>query len=426
MPASENFLPGLPVERPRSPRRFAAARTTLAVLGGAPTFAEPLHVGRPNLGDRARLQERIDALLDRRWLTNGGPFVREFEQRLAQFLGVKHCIATCNATTALMLASRALGMTGEVIMPSFNFVAAAHALQWQGTTPVFADIDPRTYNLDPRHVERHITPRTTGLLAVHLWGRACDTAALAGIARRHGLKLLFDASHAFGNTHGGVRLGGFGDAEVFSFHATKFLNAFEGGAVATNNDQLARKLALMKNFGFTDYDQVDHLGINGKMTEICAAMGLTSLESFDEFVAVNRRNYLAYHAALDALPGLRVLSLPENEQGNYQYVIVEIDETGCALTRDELIQVLHAENILSRRYFHPGCHRMEPYRSAPPAGGWLLPETEKLSNRVLTLPTGTAVGFAEIAVVSEIIQFALKNAEAIRAHLISELPSCPS
>ncbi len=228
-----------------------------AILGGAPAFAEAMHVGRPNLGDRARLQERIDGMLDARWFSNGGPLVMEFEQQIAQTIGVKHCIATCNGTTALMLAIRGLDMKGEVIVPSFTFVATAHALQWQQTKPVFCDIDPVTHNLDPVDVERRITPETTGIIGVHLWGRPCDTTALEDIARRHGLKLLLDASHAFACSSGGRMIGSFGDAEVFSFHATKFLNAFEGGAVVTNSDEVARKLRLMRNFGFTGYDTVE-------------------------------------------------------------------------------------------------------------------------------------------------------------------------
>src|SRR3954453_12703753 len=169
----------------------------LAIFGGTPAFSEKLHVGRPNIGDRDRLTERVNRILDSRWLTNGGPYEKEFEQRIANLVDVKHCVAMCNATVALEIAIRALGMTGEVIVPSFTFVATPHALQWQEITPVFCDIDPRTHNLDPRQVEKMITPRTTGIIGVHVWGRACDVDALEAIAARHKLKLLFDAAHAF-------------------------------------------------------------------------------------------------------------------------------------------------------------------------------------------------------------------------------------
>ena len=213
-----------------------AALEDLAIFGGSPAFAELLHVGRPNIGDRGRLLERIHDLLDRRWLTNNGPYVLEFERQLCQLTGAPHCIVTCNGTVALEIAIRAAGMSQEVIVPAFTFVATAHALQWQGITPVFCDVDPSTHNLDPESVERSITPRTTGILGVHLWGRACRVDELAEIARRHGLKLLFDAAHALGCTHRGRMVGGFGDAEVFSFHATKFVNSFEGGAIVTADD----------------------------------------------------------------------------------------------------------------------------------------------------------------------------------------------
>ncbi len=388
-----------------------------ALLGGVPVFSEKLHVGRPNIGNRAKLQSRIDELLDSRWFTNDGPFVREFERSIANYLGVKHCIATCNGTTALMLAIRGLGLQGEVILPSFTFIATAHALQWQGTTPVFCDIDPRTHNIDPLEIERHITPLTTAIIGVHLWGRPCDTEALEKLARKHQLKLLFDASHALGCSRGGCLVGRFGDAEVLSFHATKFLNAFEGGAVVTNNDALAEKLRLMRNFGFTDFDTVSYIGMNAKMTEVCAAMGLTSMESIDEFVAVNRANHLAYRAQLAGLPGVSLALCDEAERNNYQYVILEIDPLICPLTRDELLAELHAQNILARRYFWPGCHRMEPYRSYLPLAGLSLPHTERMCERVLALPTGTAVGAREVAMVGSVIRTALKHSADIKSHL---------
>jgi dTDP-4-amino-4,6-dideoxygalactose transaminase len=168
-----------------------------------PAFPEPLYVGRPNIGDRRALMDRIDGILDRRWLTNHGPVIREFEERIASLLGVKHCVAMSNATVALEIASRAVGLEGEVIIPSFTFIATAHALQWQGITPVFADIDPTTHSLDPSSVESLVTPKTTGIVGVHLWGRACDTEALQAIASKHGLKLMYDASHAFACSHNG-------------------------------------------------------------------------------------------------------------------------------------------------------------------------------------------------------------------------------
>ncbi len=376
----------------------------LALTGGAPAFAAPLHVGAPNIGDRDRLLQRITDILDRRWLTNKGPYVTEFEQRVADMVGVKHCIAMCNATVALEILIRAAELKGEVIVPSFTFVATAHALQWQEITPVFCDIDPLTHNLDPAKVEQMITPRTTGIIGVHVWGRPCAVEALQTIADRRGLTLMFDAAHAFASTHRGQMIGRFGLAEVFSFHATKFLNTMEGGAVVTNDDALAGKIRLMKNFGFQGYDNVTYIGTNGKMTEIAAAMGLTNLESMDEFIAVNRRNYDAYRCGVHDIPGISIISYDSPDRFNYQYIIVEVDEAAAGISRDRLVQLLHAENILARRYFFPGVHRMEPYRSHFPHAGLLLPQTERLARRVMSLPNGTAVGPAEIQKICDIIR----------------------
>src|SRR5919106_700945 len=242
----------------------------LAIFGGPPAFASELHVGRPNIGDRLRFLERINTILDTKSLTNNGPYVREFEERIAELLGVRNRIAMCNATIALETTIRALGLGGEVIVPSFTFIATAHALQWQKITPVFCDIDPRTHTIDPVLVEEMITPRTTGIVGVHLWGRSCDISALEDIARQRNLKLLFDAAHAFHCSYRGQMIGRFGNAEVFSFHATKFANSFEGGAVVTNDDDLARTIRRMQNFGFAGYDKVVCVGTNGKMPEVSA------------------------------------------------------------------------------------------------------------------------------------------------------------
>jgi dTDP-4-amino-4,6-dideoxygalactose transaminase len=389
----------------------------LAIFGGVPAFQEKLHVGRPNIGNRERLLKRINQLLDSKWLTNMGPFERDFEERVAKLVGVRHCIPICNGTVALEIAIRAAGLSGEVIVPSFTFIATAHALQWQEITPVFCDIEPHTHTLNPAKVERMISPRTSGIIGVHMWGHSCDVKALTDIARRHRLKLLFDAAHAFGCSYEGRMIGNFGDAEVFSFHATKFFNAFEGGAIVTNDDELAASVRLMRNFGFAGYDQVTSVGTNGKMSEISAAMGLTGLESLEEFIAVNYRNYKCYQRELADQPGIRLFPHNEVERGNYQYITVEIDESVTRLSRDRLMQVLWAENILARRYFYPGCHRMEPYRSYYSHAAQSLSETEKVTERVFCLPTGMSVTSTDIAVICRIIRTALQGAEVVNRRL---------
>jgi len=392
-------------------------KTSLALLGAQPAFSELLHVGRPNIGDREALIARLNDVLDRRWLSNDGPMVKEFEQRISEFVGVKHCVAMCNATIALEIAIRALGLKDEVIVPSYTFVATAHALQWQEITPVFADIDPQTYNLDPAAIERLITPRTTGIIGVHVWGRPCDVDAIETIAQARKLKTMYDAAHAFGCSRQGKMIGGFGACEVLSFHATKFLNSFEGGAIVTNDDTLAEKLRLMRNFGFAGYDRVIYLGINGKMTEVCAAMGLTSLETMDNVLETNLRNYKAYYEGLDGLPGISVIRYDRSERNNYHYIVVEVDPALASLNRDEVVEVLHSENILARKYFWPGCHRMEPYTSRQPNAALLLPETERIAASILLLPTGQAVNAETVQVICKIIKTAFANARAVRAVL---------
>ena len=375
----------------------------LAINGAPPMFAEPIHVGRPNIGDHKRFLQRASNILDSGWLSNNGPIAQEFEQRIASFLGVKHCVAMCNGTIALEIATRALELKGEVIVPSYTFIATAHALQWQEITPIFADIDPATHNLDPAAVWRMITPRTTGIIGVHLWGRASPVKELEAIAREHNLRLMFDASHGFGCSLNGELLGRFGECEVFSFHATKFFNTFEGGAVVTNNDTLAEKMRLMRNFGFSGYDNVIYPGTNGKMTEIAAAMGLTNLEDLADFVAINRRNYQCYRDAIASIPGLSMLEYDESERNNYQYVVVEVAPY-FPVSRDRIVDVLHAENVLARKYFWPGCHNMEPYRSYYPHAGLVLPNTKRVAERVVVLPTGSALHTEDIQAITSVLR----------------------
>ncbi len=389
----------------------------LALFGGQPAFSSRVHVGRPNIGDKARLYERLDDILERRWLTNGGPYVQAFETRVREMCNVKECVATCNGSIALEILIRALGMTGEVIVPAYTFVATAHALQWQEIKPVFCDVDPKTHNLDPARVEELITPRTTGIIGVHLWGNPCDVEALEEIAKRRGLKLMFDAAHAFACSHKGKMIGGFGEAETFSFHATKFFNTFEGGAIVTNDSELAEKMRLMRNFGFKSKDKVIYLGSNGKMTEICAAMGLTSFDAMDDFIASGARNYEHYSKHIARIPGLSVVPHDTSEACNYHYMVVQVDEALAGLSRDDLVKVLEAENVLARRYFYPGVHRMEPYLSLQPMAGLVLPVTEELSRTIMVLPTGDAFSVEEIDRLVNVVEEAVAHAPAVRAEL---------
>jgi dTDP-4-amino-4,6-dideoxygalactose transaminase len=285
------------------------------------------HVGRPNLGDRNLLMQKLADVLDRNWLTNDGPLLIELESSLAQLLGVKHCICMSSGTLSLELVIRGMGLKGEVILPSFTFIATAHALQWHGIRPVFCDIDPVTLCIDPERAESLITDKTTAIIGVHIYGRACNTNALERIANKHNLRLVYDAAHAVGCTQHGRAIGGFGHCEVFSFHATKVFNTIEGGAITTNESELADRLRRTRNFGYPGdgSESTVELGTNAKMNEFCAAMGLTNLASLDDFIKINKDNYETYKLALAGIPGIDLYTFDHNELNNYQYVIALVD-----------------------------------------------------------------------------------------------------
>jgi dTDP-4-amino-4,6-dideoxygalactose transaminase len=389
----------------------------LALFGGEKAFDKKLHVGAPNDVNRDFFHHLMDQLLETKRFTNRGPFVRELESKIAQFINVKHCIVMCNATVALEIVFRALGLKGEVIVPSMTFIATAHALQWQQIKPVFCDINISSHTIDPASIEQLITPNTTGIVGVHLWGRPCEVEELQIIAHRNRLKLVFDAAHAFGCSYKGKMIRCYGEAEIFSFHATKFFNTFEGGAVVTNNDELAEKIRLMQNFGFAGKDNVIYIGTNGKMSEISAAMGLASFESYEDITSTNYNNYKLYQKIIKKLPGVRMLTYDEKEVCNYQYIVLEIDEQTTLIGRDQIMQILHAENVIARRYFYPGCHRMEPYRSYQPYASLLVPATEQLVERILILPTGTSVSEKHIQKIGQIFRFVIENATDITSKM---------
>jgi len=410
-----------PPQRAGGEGERARATRDLALLGAVPAFDAPLHVGRPNIGDRARILELIEGVLDSRWFTNNGPRVQEFEERIARFCGVKHCVAMANGTVGLEIMIRAAGLADEVIVPSFTFVATAHALRWQEITPVFCDVVPVTHCIDADHARSLVTSRTTGILGVHCWGQPALTAQLQQLSEETGLPLLFDAAHAFGcaahpdqDRAGAPRMiGSIGLAECFSFHATKVINCFEGGAVTTNDDALADRMRLMRNFGFQGQDNVVYLGSNGKMSEVSAAMGLASLDAYDEIAEGNRERYTEYASALADIPGLNVFEHASARPHNFHYVVLEIDPDGFGLSRDQLVRVLHADNVLARRYFYPGSHEMEPYRSELSGRLSRLPRTERLCGRVMTLPTGRTLSQDDVRRVVGIIRAARERADEV-------------
>ncbi|MFE5571790.1 aminotransferase class I/II-fold pyridoxal phosphate-dependent enzyme [Amycolatopsis japonica] len=376
-------------------------------------FSNPLHVGRPNVGDRDRFLERINGALDRLWLANNGPLVREFEARVAEMAGTEHCVPVANATTGIQIAAKAAGLQpgDEVIVPSFTSPATPHALEWVGLVPVFCDVEAKTANADPEHVEQLIGPKTRAIVGVHVFGRPCEIDQLSKLAEWHGIPVLFDAAQAVGCTYKGRPVGGFGSAEIFSFHATKYVNSFEGGAIVTNDERIASQARIMRNLGLDDNRETVACGINGRMTEAAAAMGLTSLEAMEAFMEINRENHESYRDGLAGLPGVKVYEQADEERANHQYVVIEVDAANAGIHRDAVQAALTEHNVLARPYFHPGCHMIDPYRGRPDVHTPLpLPRTEALCERVLSLPTGTAVGPAEIAAVCEIIRDACAGA----------------
>lgn len=385
----------------------------LAILGGEPLFAQPLHVGCPNVPGAARLHERLDEILARRWLTNHGQCEREFEARLAELTGARHCIALANATLGLQLTLMAMGVRGEVLMPAFTFIATPHAASLAGLQPVFCDVLPDSPQLDPTDVARRITPQTEAILGVHVYGQCCNVDALQALAREHDLRLIFDAAHAFASQYQGRPVGSFGEAEVFSFHATKFVNAFEGGAIATNDDALAESIRTLRDFGCDAAGRHVCLGTNAKLSEIHAAMGLTSLDAMEEIIAVNRRNAAAYREALADVPGIEIIAPRDPENQNAQYVVIRVREEEFGLSADTLQRVLQAENVLARRYFSPGCHRLAPYARADGSPRVSLPHTDALSRDILALPTGTTVSRTAIQSICD----SLYSAKASAAEL---------
>lgn len=389
---------------------------TLGFFGGAPCFDSPRHVNRPNAAPRAAFDAYFDQAWNQTWFSNDGPLLRAFEPRLQDYLGVDHCVVTCNATFALSLTLQALGLSGEVIVPSYTFISTANALKVAGLTPVFCDINADDMTLDVDDCAARITPRTSAVIATHVWGVPCDTDALQALCDKASIVLLYDAAHAFGGEHKDRKIGGFGRAEIFSLHATKVLHAFEGGVIATNDAELATDLRLRRNFGFAGVDRVDMAGVNAKMSEAHAAMGLANLDVLDQTIAANKRCHDAYATGLAGIAGLHLHRPEQGHVSNYHYVVAELDAARFGLSRDTLVNLLFAENIWARRYFHPGGHRATPHlpKDGTPVS---LPVTEAMCERVLVLPAGAAIALRDVENICAVIRTIADNAPQIAAEL---------
>jgi|Deesub1362A_J573_1020465.scaffolds.fasta_scaffold00252_25 dTDP-4-amino-4,6-dideoxygalactose transaminase len=357
-----------------------------AVLGGKPAFNNKIYITRPVVPTMNELRPFLSDLLRRKWLTNDGPYIQRFERELRAYLEAPYCATFCNGTLALQLTIQGMKLSGEVITTPFTFPATPHVLYWNNITPVFCDIDPETYNIDHRHIESLISPRTSGILAVHIFGNPCNTEELEKIARSHGLKVIYDAAHAFGVRLNGKSIASYGDASMFSFHATKIFNTMEGGAVACSDGHLYQKLRDLRNFGIRGEEEIVDTGINAKMNELQAIFGLINLKKIDETIKKRKNLFTRYLMNLRKIPGIKFQKITDKTSYNYAYLVIEILHEEFGLTRDETFICLREEGIIVRKYFYPLCSDYPCYRGLPSAKRELLPNANMVSSRVLSLP----------------------------------------
>lgn len=367
-----------------------------AIRGGRPAFPEGLPLARPSVPDPDRVVRDVRTILESEVLTNG-PYVAEFERRTAEYLQVRHCVAVSSCTSGLMLVLRAAGLSGDVILPSFTFAATAHAVAWNGLRPAFVDIDPRTLTLSPVMATLGTGMRTSAILATHTYGTPCDVEGLAAAAERSGIRLFYDAAHAFGSRHDGRPVGSFGDAEVFSLTPTKPVVAGEGGIIATNDDELAEACRIGREYAKEpDYDS-RFVGLNARMSEFHAAVALSSLDGLDERIADRNRLAGWYREALGSTPGISFPAVRVGDVSTYKDFTILVDPEEFGVGASSLAEALTAEGIDVRRYYSPPVHRMRPYRS----GGTTLPVTDDAAARVVTLPLWVGMTEEHVARVAE-------------------------
>lgn len=368
---------------------------------------EGLPVGQLYWPSWERYAAAFRDIFERQYYTNHGPLAQALEHRLSAMLGVRHAICVSNATIGLMMLGEALGLSGKVITPAFTFIATAQALTWLGLEPVFCDVEPESHQLDPSCVEALIDPSVSAILAVNLWGDCCAIPQLQDMAARHGLRLFFDSAHGFGCSFDDRPLGGFGDAEVFSFHATKVFSAAEGGCITTDDDALASKLRNIRSSYGAGMPVPVVKTSNGRMSEAHAAIALLNLEEFPRFLDRNHQIFDAYSAGLSGIDGLRLHRPCRTSATNHQYIACDVDEIAFGMSRDALLQHLQRHNIIARRYFYPGVHRCPPFNDGPRPGA--LPVTERLTGRLLQLPSGALVQDEDVRMICQIISKASRR-----------------
>jgi dTDP-4-amino-4,6-dideoxygalactose transaminase len=365
-------------------------------------FDKPIYVARPALPSLEEFRCGLEGIWDRAWLTNNGPLVEQFRDNLITFCGTKNLSLFVNGTLALQIALQGMGITGDVITTPYTFVATTHSLFWNKIRPVFVDIEPDYYSLDPAQVEAAITPWTSAILAVHVYGQPCYLENLERIARKHGLKLLYDAAHAFGVEVNGTSIAHFGDLSMFSFHATKIFHSIEGGMLTFRDPEYRRLFDYLKNFGFENETEVVMPGTNAKMNEFQALMGLLLLRRMDEMIERRRAINERYRERLALIPGIRLVSPPaETVRYNYAYMPVEVEQDEFGLTRDQLYLKLREFNVFARRYFYPLVPDYACYRGLVASGN--LPVARRAASRVLTLPIYSDLALDDVDRICDII-----------------------
>jgi dTDP-4-amino-4,6-dideoxygalactose transaminase len=345
----------------------------------------PIYVTRPFLPPLEEFLPYLQEIWQNKQLTNNGPFHQQLEQALCEYLGVEHLALFANGTLALVTALQTLRITGEVITTPYTFVATAHSLLWNKVKPVFVDIDPVTMNLDPEKIEAAITPHTTAILPVHCYGTPCNVERIQEVADIYGLKVIYDAAHAFGVKYKGQSLLNHGDLSILSFHATKVFTTFEGGAIVCPDAKTKRRIDFLKNFGFANETTVMAPGVNGKMNEMQAALGLLQLRHVDSVIERRGQIDRHYREGLQEVPGISLLAEPIETERNYPYFPIFV-EPDYPLSRDELYEAFKAEGIFGRRYFYPLISSMPMYRGMPSAAVENLPQANKIAAKVLCLP----------------------------------------
>jgi dTDP-4-amino-4,6-dideoxygalactose transaminase len=397
------------------PRRDSILRLP-AILGGEPAFAEPLPIMRPTLPAFEELAPEFEAILASGMLSNVNRYVAGFEEAAADYLGVEYTIAVSSCTSGLILAMQALELEGEIVLPSFTFSATGHAVLWNGLEPVFADCNRATHQLDPEKAEAQISERTSALLGVHMFGSPCDVERLEALAAKHGLAMIFDAAHGFGAKWKGSPVGAGGDVEVFSLSPTKVLVSAEGGMVATNDAELARKIRIGRDYGNPGNYNCEFAGLNARMSELHAALGLRSLAMLDENVAARNRLVERYKQNLATVGGMKYQEhLPEVVSTFKDFSLI-IEEEALGIGRDEFAKALAAENIGSRPYFDPPLHRQDAYKTYFADADPRLPETNYVALHALSIPLFSHMSDEEVdRVCDAIVSILSRPAESAKA-----------